>query len=110
TSESVWALANASSHLFDKLSAFVKPRAMYGSLNFTDAIGVDLRMRLDTEDEAKQLVSVGKAQPAATKTYVDRFDVTSEGSDGHVAVGIPVAHSKEIRDQFGGMLPSVGTP
>ena len=104
TSLSAWGLANGNSHVFDKLAALVKPQAVYGSLDFTDSIGLDVRMRVDKEDQARQLVGMGTSQQAATKQYFDKFVVTQEGNDVHVVVGVTAAQLKAIRDQFGGML------
>ena len=42
--------------------AGVKPKAVFGSINVTDGLTVDMRIRLGTPDEATQLVNMAKGQ------------------------------------------------
>ncbi|HEV7557760.1 MAG TPA: hypothetical protein VGO00_19980, partial [Kofleriaceae bacterium] len=110
TTRSVWALANGNSHLLDKLAALVKPRAVYGSINFTDAVALDLRLRVDSADQAKQLASMGGSQTATAKQYFNKLDVSSDGPDVHIDLAMTPQQILKIRSQFGGMLGGLGSP
>jgi hypothetical protein len=110
TTNSVWALANGNSHVFDKFAAVVKPHAVYGSLNFTDAIGLDLRMRVDSADQAKQLASMGGSQMTTAKQYFTKLDVASDGPDVHLDLVMTPEQILKIRSEFGGMLGSLTGP
>jgi len=110
TSESVWALANGNSHVLDKLAAIVKPHAMYGSLNFTDSVSLDLRLRLDSPDQAKQLASMGGSQMTTAKQYFNKLEVGSDGPDVHISLAMTPAQILKVRSEFGGMLGGLGGP
>jgi len=110
TSESVWALANGNSHLLDKLAALVKPRAMYGSLNFTDTIALDLRLRLDSADQAKQLASMGGSQVTTAKQFFNKLEVSADGPDVHIGLAMTPQQIVKVQKEFGAMLGGLGGP
>jgi hypothetical protein len=109
TQDSMWMLANGNSKLFDKAGSLgVKPKAVFGSLNVTDGLTVDIHMRLDSPDQATQLANMGKAQAAGAKVYFDKIDITNDGADVRIALGMSNAKLQQLISQFGGMLGSMG--
>jgi hypothetical protein len=109
TSDSLWLLINGSSKVFDKMAGMgVKPKALFGSLNVTDGLNVDFRMRVDTPDQAAQLANMGKSQAAGAKQYFDKFDIGNDGSDLKVALSMSPQKLKALAQQFGGMLQQMG--
>jgi len=109
TGDSLWLLINGSSKIFDKMAGMgVKPKALFGSLNVTDGLTVDFRMRLDTPDQATQLANMGKSQAAGAKQYFDRLDIVNDGSDLHVTLAMSPQKLKQLAAQFGGMLQQMG--
>src|SRR5262245_53012220 len=63
TKDSLWLLINGNAPFMQKAAqAGVKPKAVFGSLNVTDGLTVDLRIRLGSADEATQLVNMMKGQ------------------------------------------------
>jgi len=86
---SLWGLASAASGLLDKLAEVgMKPKAVFGTLNVTDRLGADVRMRVDTPDQATQIAAGLKQQGQMLTAFVDSFDVTAEGTDVRLAVGM----------------------
>jgi len=90
THASVWGLANGNSDLLGMLAGELgtRPKALFGSLNVTDRIDVDLRMRLDVPDAASQFAAGLQQQATVVKAFVDRIDVTSEGTDVRLALSL----------------------
>jgi hypothetical protein len=109
TSDSLWLLMNGSSKVFDKMAGMgVKPKALFGSLNVTDGLSVDFRMRVDTPDQAAQLANMGKSQAAGAKQYFDKFDIGNDGADLKVSLSMSPQKLKALAAQFGGMLQQMG--
>src|SRR5262245_36411678 len=81
--DSVWALVNGNMKGVDKLATLLglKPKALFGSINVTDGLTADLRMRVDTPDQAAQTAAGLSQQAAMAKQFVDNVAVTSEGAD-----------------------------
>jgi hypothetical protein len=105
--QSLWMLINGNSPALGKASAMgVKPKAVFGSLNVTDGLALDLRVRLGTPEEATQLVNMAKAQTgnAQVKAMFDTLDVATEGSDAKVTVAMSNQKLKGLIGMVGGML------
>ena len=63
TKDSLWLLVNGNAPFMAKAAqAGVKPKAVFGSINVTDGLTVDMRIRLGSPDEATQLVNMAKGQ------------------------------------------------
>jgi len=89
TKASLWGLANGASGLLDKLAEVgMKPKAVFGTLNVTDRLAADVRMRLDTPDQATQIAAGLKQQVQMIQGFVDSLDVSSDGADVHLAVAM----------------------
>ncbi|TMQ08466.1 MAG: hypothetical protein E6J90_08210 [Deltaproteobacteria bacterium] len=82
TTDSVWAIANGK--VLDGLP--VKATAAFGSLNLTDGVTVDGRMRFDTPEAAAQAAELIKGQGKQAAAYVDKMDATVEGTEVHSSV------------------------
>jgi hypothetical protein len=121
TQASLWMLMNGNSKAFDKAAAMgVKPKAVFGSINVTDGLAVDMVMRLDSADQATQMANAFKGQVQAFASMVDKLDISNDGPD--VKMGVAMSSQKlealvkNFAGMFGGMAgggaggPGVGTP
>jgi len=101
TSDSLWMVLNGSSPAFAKASAMgIKMKALFGSLNVTDGLSANFRLRLNTPDEATNMVAMAKGQLGQAKQFFDKIDVTSDGAD----VKFDIAMSKEKLQSMVGMM------
>ena len=107
TNESLWILMNGNSPVFSKMGSMgVKPKAIFGSINLTDGLTVDMRMRLATADEATSFVNMMKPQMTnpQVKSMVDKLDVGTEGTDVKVSVGMSSQKLQALIGMVGGMM------
>jgi hypothetical protein len=90
--------------------AGVKPKAVFGSVNVTDGLTVDLRVRLGSPDEATQLVTMMKGQTSSpqVKQFFDKLDVTADGADAKIAVAMSNAKLQQVIGMVGGMMGGLG--
>jgi hypothetical protein len=101
TQDSVWMVINGQSPAFAKASAMgIKMKAMFGSLNITDGLTVNFRLRLGSPDEATNMVAMANGQLAQAKQFFDKIDVKSDGTD----VKFDIAMSKEKLQSMIGMM------
>ncbi len=77
----------------------VKPKAVFGSLDVTDGLGLIVGARLNSDAEATQLAATMNSQVAQAKAFVTKADVTADGSD----VRLDVAMSSEQMTALAGM-------
>jgi hypothetical protein len=109
TSDSLWFLLNGNSKVFEKVAAMgIKPKAVFGSLNVTDGLSLDMRMRMDTPDAASQLANMGKAQLAQAAKMFDQIDVAADGSDVKFTVVLSNQKLQALITQFSGMFGGLG--
>ncbi|MBS1122386.1 MAG: hypothetical protein H6Q90_4614 [Deltaproteobacteria bacterium] len=107
--DSMWLLMNGNSKAFDKAAAMgFKPKAVFGSLNVTDGLTLDLRMRLDSADQATQIAQMGKSQAAGAASMFDKLDIVSDGADVKVSIALSNAKLQSLIKQFGGLLGGMG--
>lgn len=107
TGDSVWMLMNGNSPVLSKMGAMgVKPKALFGSLNITDGLAVDMRLRLSSPDEVTQFVKMAKGQTdnPQVKQMFDKLDVTADGSDAKFSVGMSAAKLQALIGMVGGMM------
>ena len=107
TKESMWLLINGNAAFMQKAAqAGVKPKAVFGSINVTDGLTVDMRIRLATADEAKQLVTMmqGQTNNAQVKQMFDKLDVTADGTDAKIAVAMSNQKLQQLVGMVGGMM------
>lgn len=107
TSDSVWFLVNGK--VLEKGAAMgVKPKAIFGSINVTDGLKMDLRMRLETPDAATQFATMAKTQAQQAAKMFDQIDVTNDGSEVRFAVVLSSQKLQALIAQVGGMLGALG--
>lgn len=118
TGDSLWMLMNGNSKAFDKAAALgFKPKAVFGSVNVTDGLTVDLRVRLDTPDQAVQIANMAKGQAAQFVKMVDKLDIVADAADVKVSVAISNQKLEALIQNLAGMMmggmgggPSGGAP
>lgn len=107
TKESLWFLVNGNAPFMAKAAqAGVKPKAVFGSINVTDGLTVDTRIRLGSADEATQLVNMAKGQTdnPQVKQMFDKLDVTAEGADAKISVAMSNQKLQQLIGLVGGMM------
>lgn len=107
TKDSLWMLVNGNAPFMAKASqAGVKPKAVFGSINVTDGLTVDMRIRLATPDEATQLVNMAKGQTSnpQVKQMFDKLDVTADGADAKISVAMSNQKLQQMIGLVGGMM------
>jgi hypothetical protein len=109
TGDSLWGLMNGNSKAFDKMASLgVKPKAMFGSINVTDGLSLDLRMRLETPDAAAQFANMSKAQLQQAAKMFDQADATSDGSDVRFKIVLSNQKLQALISQFAGLMGAFG--
>ncbi|MFN0250455.1 MAG: hypothetical protein ACKV2T_26480 [Kofleriaceae bacterium] len=115
TGDSLWLLANGNSPMFEKAGALgVKPKAVFGSVNVTDGLTMDLRIRLNTADEATSLANMVQGQAKQAAQMFDKFDVGTEAADLKVSIALSTQKLEQLIGQVmalaGGMGGGMGGP
>lgn len=109
TGDSLWLLMNGNSSLLDKMGSMgVKAKAVFGSLNVTDGLALDLRMRVADDQSAQQLASMSKQQLGQAAKMFDQSDVVAEGADVKYTLVMSAAKLQNMIQQFGPMLGGLG--
>lgn len=109
TQASLWMLVNGNAKVFDKAAQMgVKPKAVFGSVNVTDGLSVDVRMRLESADQATQMANAFQGQLAAFKSMVDKLDVGSDGADVKVSVAMSQPKLEALVKNLGAMFGGRG--
>jgi hypothetical protein len=107
TADSVWFLVNGK--LLDKLSSMgVKANAVFGSLNVTDGLTLDMRWRLESPDAATQFATMAKSQAAQAQKMFDKLDVANDGNEVKFSVVLSNQKLQALITQVGGMLGAMG--
>jgi len=107
TGDSLWMLMNGNSPAFSKMGSLgVKPKAIFGSVNVTDGLTLDMRIRLGTNDEAAQLVNMLKGQISnpQVKQMFDKLDVAADGTDAKFAVAMSNQKLQQLAGMMAGMM------
>lgn len=109
STDSVVALVNGSA-LGKASSMGVTMKALFGSLDMSDSLTVDLRMRVSSADEAKQLDTMMKGQISSpqVKQMFDRLDVTSDGADVRFQIAMSAQKFQALAGMVGGMIGGMG--
>jgi hypothetical protein len=107
--DSMWMLMNGNSKAFEKMPIpGAKIKAMMGSVNVTDGLTLDARIRLDSPDKAAELANMGKMQAAQAAKMFDKLDISADAADVHVQIGLSQTKLGDLIKQFGGMLGGMG--
>jgi hypothetical protein len=109
TSDSLWVLMNGNSKAFDKAAQMgFKPKAVFGSVNVTDGLTVNMRVRLDTPDQAAQITNMATSQVAQFKAMVDKLEIVAEGADVKLDLALSTQKLEALITQFAGMMGGLG--
>jgi hypothetical protein len=107
TKDSLWGFVNGNASFMKEAAGMgVKAQAVFGSLNVTDGLAVDVRIRSATPDEAKGTVDLLKSQTSndQVKQMFDKLDVSQDGSDARIQIAMSQAKLQQLTQLFGGML------
>jgi hypothetical protein len=114
TKDSVWMLLNAQAPEFKKKmrGSGVDMKAVFGSLNVTDRLTVDARLRMSSADEANQLVTKAKGSLASPqiKMFFDKLDVTADLADVVIGVAMTDQQIAQLAGMLGMMTGTGGQP
>ncbi len=109
TGDSLWLLMNGNSKAFDKAAQLgFKPKAVFGSVNVSDGLTLDLRVRLDTPDQATQLANMAKGQVAQFQKMVDKMDIAADAADVKVSLALSTQKLEALIQQFAGLMGGMG--
>lgn len=104
TRRTAWFALNGNSQAFDKFAGLgFRPTAVTGSVDLTNGFTGSVRLRLDSEDHARNLVGITQGQLAPLKAMVDEIELASEGADVVLRVGMSEGQVKVIAGIFGGL-------
>jgi hypothetical protein len=107
TKESLWVLVNGNAPFMAQAArAGVKPKAVFGSVNVTDGLTVDMRIRLATPEEAKNLVTMAQGQTNSpqVKQMFDKLDIGADGADVKFSMAMSQQKLTALMGMMGGML------
>lgn len=104
TGESVWLMASGKT--LEKVPGGAT--AAYGSINVTDGLSLDLRLRFATPDAATQAVTMANAQAKQAAKYVDKAEFTGEGNELHGAVVVSAQKLAELGPMLGMLMGGMG--
>ena len=107
TQDSLWMLINGNSPALAKASGMgIKPKAVFGSINLTDGLTLDFRVRMASPDEAKSLVGMmqGQTNNPQVKQMFDKLDVAQDGSDAKFSVAMSNQKLQQLVQMVGGMM------
>lgn len=107
TKESLWLLINGNAAFMQQAAATgFKPKAVFGSINVTDGLTVDMRIRMSSADEVTQFVNMAKTQTGSpqVKQMFDKLDVTADGSDAKISIGLSNQKLQQLIGMVGGMM------
>ena len=110
TQDSLWMLMNGNSPALSKMASMgVKPKAIFGSLNLTDGLTLDMRIRVATPAEATGFVDMMKGQIGnpQVKAMFDKLEMVADGADAKVAVAMSSAKLQALVGMVGGMMGSM---
>lgn len=104
--DSLWMLMNGNSKAFDQAAGLgFRPKAVFGSVNVTDGLTMDMSVRLDSPDKATQFAGMMKQQAGQLAPMVDKLDINSDAADVKLSVAMSSQKLDALISQFGTFLP-----
>lgn len=104
--DSLWMLMNGNSKAFDQAAGLgFRPKAVFGSVNVTDGLTLDMNVRLESPEKATQFAGMMKQQAGQLAPMVDKLDINSDAADVKVAVAMSSQKLDALIQQFGAFLP-----
>lgn len=105
TGDTLWMIMNGSSKAFDAMASLgIKPKAVYGSLNVTKDLNLDMKIRMKDAAGAQNLSKMMNQQAGAAAGMLDKLAITADGADVKIVVLLTDAKLKTLAQQFGGMM------
>jgi len=105
TRDTLWMIMNGSSKVFNSMASLgFKPQAVFGSLNVTKDLTLDMRMRMKNAAAASNFAKTMNTQAAAAATMLDKLSITANGTDVHIDILLTDKKLKALARQFGPML------
>lgn len=87
TGDSIWGLA--SGKVLERIPFGLAITAAYGSINVTDGLAIDTRVRFDKPEGAAQAAEMANAQTKQfTPQYLDKAEATADGNELHMSVAV----------------------
>lgn len=111
TEKALWTLVNGKNKMFKPLEmAGIKPSHVFGSLDTSAGLNLDLRFRLASADQATQSATMMKAQlgPAAGMLKMDKLDASSDGQDLKLNMVVSKANIGPMMSAIKGLAGSMG--
>jgi hypothetical protein len=103
SSDSLWFVVNGK--VLDKAAMIgTRPKAAFGSLNITDGLAFDIKLRVDSADAAAQLVAKLKEQSAQVAPMVDKIDVSNDADLVKISLVLSNQKLQALVSQFGAMF------
>ncbi|MFT3698302.1 MAG: hypothetical protein QM831_34485 [Kofleriaceae bacterium] len=105
--DSLWFLVNGNAKFMEKSGSLgVKPKAVFGSLNVTDGLALDMRIRLASPDEVKGFVGMAQGQIGnpQVKQMFDQLDIVGDANDARVTVKMSQQKLQALVGMIGGMM------
>jgi hypothetical protein len=98
TGHTLWFLirgdAEGLAKMLDRLS--VKAKAIYGSVNATDGLELDAKVRTETDEQATNLAALIKSQSEMAAAMVEKVDISSDKSDVKIQVALTASQVKSL--------------
>lgn len=98
TGQTLWFLvrgdAEGLAKMLDKLN--VKAKAIYGSLNVTDGLSFDGKIRTETEEQAKNLADLIKSQAEVASAMAEKVDIGNDKNDVKLQVALTAQQLKAV--------------
>ena len=104
TGATIWALVNGQAPMLAKSP--VKFKSAFGSIDITDGVVADGRMRMNTPAEATDIATKFGSQITQLKGMglADTAEATADGSDLRIKVTMKKEHVDRIKQMVGGMM------
>ncbi|HEU0034704.1 MAG TPA: hypothetical protein VFQ53_28965 [Kofleriaceae bacterium] len=102
TNDTLWMIINGNSKAFDQMRGMgMKPKAVFGSVNVTKDLTMDLRMRMESAGEATNIASMMQSQVKGAAGMFDKLQVSSDGADVKALVVLSDAKLQGLLKTFG---------
>jgi hypothetical protein len=100
TGDSIWGIAFGK--VLERIPFGLAITAAYGSVNVTDNLAVDTRVRFDKPEAATQAAEMANLQAKQfTPQYVDKAESTADGNELHTSVAISAQKLPDLIPMFG---------
>lgn len=106
TKATIWGLANGGSPLLSRLPA--KFKAAFGSIDITDGVVVDGRMRMNSPDEAKKVTQMFSSQLSSMTQMglAETASMTPDGADIKISVILNKKNVETVKNMVGAVFGS----